>query len=178
MEDKELEVQESVSVQTETVTSVEKEKETKLDDLPRIEELRKSEKEVSARPEVEGVTQVEKKKQVEDRFFTKKKDQKQVLMKKRLKIVTSVYVSVVALMLAFVGVNIATLAILNKQVTTNTNTIQTQQVQVEVLEEANPGIDPSGEIQISLNEPRDYSDDKKELTFLDKLTILFRNLFA
>ena len=51
-----------------------------------------------------------------------------------------------------------------------------EQVKVDVLEEANPGMDPSGEIQISLNEPRDYSDDKKELTFLDKLTILFMHI--
>ena len=33
-------------------------------------------------------------------------------------------------------------------------------------------------IEISLNEPRDYSDDIEELTFLDKMTILFRNIFG
>jgi len=107
----------------------------------------------------------------------KRADQKKALYKKRIKIVTGVYATAVTLLLAFVGVNIATMAMLNKKITTNTETIQTQQQQIEVLEQTPENL-PGGEFQISLNEPRDYSEDKKELTFLDKLTILFRNLFG
>ena len=113
----------------------------------------------------------------EDRMFVKKADQKKALYKKRIKIVTSVYTTAMVLLLAFVGVNIATMASLQKDITTNTQTIQSQQEQIELLEQNTPGAS-TGNYQISLNEPRDYSEDKKELTFLDKLTILFRNLFG
>ena len=175
--EEELEKQQSISVQTEQETSVEKETEKTLEAFPRIEDLRKSEQDVKVKTQIDGVTQVEQKTQTRDMVFKKKSDEKKVYIKKRLKIVTSVYATVVTLLLAFVGVNIATLAILNKSVNTNTETIQSQQAQVEVLEK-NPAGESLGDIQISLNEPRDYSDDKKDLTFLDKITILFRNLFG
>jgi len=82
------------------------------------------------------------------------------------------------LLLGFVISNIATLAILDKSITTNTKTIQSKKDEiVKVLEESEPGTE-IGDFQISLNEPRDYSEDKKELTWLDKITILFRNLFS
>lgn len=165
----------SVGTQTQTVEKVEQEK--KLDDLPRVEDLRKSEKEVKTRTEIEGTTKVEQSTQIQDKVFVKKADQKKALYKKRIKIVTGVYAAALTLLLAFVGVNIATMAMLNKEITTNTETIQTQQQQIEMLEQTNPG-NATGNYQISLNEPRDYSEDKKELTFLDKLTILFRNLFG
>lgn len=176
--EEELEKQESVSIQTETVTSVETDTQKTLETLPRLEDLMKSEKEVKAKAEIQGVTQVEQKTQTQDRVFTKKSDEKKVHLKKRVKILTAVYTTVVVLLLAFVITNIATLAVLNKKINTNTDTIQSTQQQV-LVEQAKPEAGTEiGNYQISLNEPRDYSEDKQELTFLDKLTILFRNLFG
>lgn len=176
MEEEQIQQQtESVGTSTQTIEKVEQA--TKLDDFPRVEDMRNSEKEIKTQTQVEGATAIEKETQTQDRVFVKKSDQKKALYKKRLKIVTVVYANALALLLAFVGVNIATLARLDKKITTNTETIQTQIEQIEVLEQANPNA-PTGNYQISLNEPRDYSEDKKELTFLDKLTILFRNLFG
>lgn len=175
--DEEVEKQESVSIQTETQTSVEQKTQT-LDSFPRIEDLRKSEQEVKVNTEVEGTTQVEQKTQTKDRIFTRKSDEKKVYLKKRLKIVTAVYTTVVALLLGFVVTNVVTLAMLDKSVNTNTDTIQSAQQQVVIEEATNTQGESIGDFQISLNEPRDYSEDKKELTFLDKLTILFRNIFS
>lgn len=175
--EEELEKEESVSVQTETATSVEKETKETLDSFPRIEELRKSEQEVKTRPEIEGVTQIKEETQVKDRVFARKSDERKAQLKKRLKIVTAVYTTVVVALLAFVITNIATLAILDKSVNTNIDTIQSQQTQVTIEEAKTPG-QSLGEYTISLNEPRDYSEDKKELTWLDKITILFRNIFG
>ena len=45
-------------------------------------------------------------------------------------------------------------------------------------ENATSELPTKGEFQRSLNEPREYSEDKKELTWLDKITILFRNIFG
>lgn len=175
--EEELEKQESISIQTETQTSVEQKTQT-LDSFPRIEDLRKSEQEVKINTEVQGTTQVEQRTFVKDRAFTRKSDERKVHLKKRIKIVTVVYTSVVVLLLSFVIANIATLAMLDKSVTTNTKTIQSKKDEiVKVLEETTPG-EEIGNFQISLNEPRDYSEDKKELTWLDKLTIVFRNIFG
>ena len=67
----------------------------------------------------------------------------------------------------------------NRDINSNANTIQSQSQQIDIYEGLNtPDADPTGTIEISLNEPRDYSDDTKELTFFDKLTILFRNIFS
>lgn len=170
MEDEQIQQQSNAGIETEVITRTERE--TKLDNLPRVEE-----KEIRTNTEIEGATKVEQATQLQDRVFVRKADQKKALYKKRIKIVTTVYTTAVILLLAFVGVNIATLTTLNKDITTNTETIQSQVEQIEVLEQANPTA-PSGEYQISLNEPRDYSEDKKELTWLDKFTILFRNLFS
>ena len=175
--EEELEKTESVSVQTETETSVEQAQPT-LSSLPSLEELKKSEQQVQTQTEIDGVTQVEQKTQTQDRIFTKKKDERKVYLKKRLKIATAVYATVVVLLLGFVITNIATLAILNKNITTNTDTIQTEQTQILIEESKAPTGEQLGEYQISLNEPRDYSEDKKELTWLDKITILFRNIFS
>lgn len=176
--DEELQPEKETETQTQTITSVERE--TKLDSLPSLEDMLKSEKEVSVKQEIKGVTQVENQTQAEDRVFSKKKDKRQALVKTRLKVLTGVYVAVVSLLFAFVGVNVATLAALNKDITSNTNTIQAESYIAESLATSAPEqTEPTGEpIEISLNEPRDYSDDKKELTFLDKLTILFRNIFG
>lgn len=176
--EEEKEIQESVSVQTETVTSVQEETKQTLENFPRIEDLRKSEQEVKLNTQVEGTTQVEQKTQTKDKVFTRKSDERKIHLKKRLKIVTAVYTSVVVLLLGFVIANIATLAVLDKSISKNTKTIQSQKDEiVKVLEESNPG-EELANFEISLNEPRDYSEDKKELTWLDKITILFRNLFG
>lgn len=174
--DEELQKQESVELQTETVQGVEK---ATPDVLPSLEDFAKSEQEVKVNAEIEGVSQVEQKTQSEDRFFTKKSDEKKVYMKKRFKILTAVYTSIVTLMLSFVIANVATMAILNKEITTNTKTMQSQKDQiVEVVEQGPEGTAGNEFIQINLNQPRDYSEDKKELTFLDKITILFNNIFS
>ena len=170
--------QERVSIQTETQTSVETEVQSTPDSLPRIEDLRKSEQDVQVNTEIQGVTQVEQRTQSKDRVFARKSDEKKVYLKKRLKIVTAVYTAVVAMLLGFVIANVVTLSQLNKDINSNTKTIKSQSQQIEkVLEEKTHG-EELGDFQISLNEPRDYSEDKKELTWLDKITIVFRNLFG
>ena len=68
----ELEQVESVSIQTETQTSVENEQKQTLDSLPRIEDLRKSEKEVNKAKEIEGVSEVDKATKPQDRIFVRK----------------------------------------------------------------------------------------------------------
>ena len=105
MEKEEFEAQESSSIQTETITNVETK--SAFDSLPRIEDLRKSEQDVKINTQVEGTTQVEQKTQVKDRFFTRKTDEKKVYYKKRIKILTAVYTSVVVLLLGFVISNVA-----------------------------------------------------------------------
>ena len=165
-------------VNTETIANVKTESETTFDDLPRLEDLLKSEKEIKPSSKIEGVTEVARNSLLQDKPFEQKQDKKKFQVKKRVKIVAGVYASVVALLLAFVGINAVTLTMLNKEINTNTNTIQAQNEVVTYLENSTTIQDPSSIIEISLNEPRDYSDDKKELTFLDKLTILFRNIFA
>ena len=176
--EEELQKQESASVQTEQVTSVKQETNQTLESLPRIEDLRKSEQDVKVNTQVQGTTQVEQQTQAKDRVFTRKSDEKKVYFKKRLKIVTAVYTTVVALLLAFAITNTVTLARLDKTITTNTQTIQEDNKALTDPEEEIVEGENVGNFQISLNEPRDYSEDKQELTFLDKLTILFRNIFS
>ncbi len=174
--DENQEIQQS-NVQVETKTETMTDQEIKVEEMPSLEDLQKSEKEVGAIQKTKK--EVAKKPLMlgEDRVFARKSDEKKAHVKKRLKIVTAVYSTVVALLLGFVITNIATLAIMNKQITTNTKTIQSNQQQIELLEE---GLTPTEKEQlpISLNEPRDYSEDKQELTFLDKVTIIFRNIFG
>ena len=174
----EFERKESVSIQTETLTSVNEETRQTLDSFPRIEEIRKSEQDVKVKTEIEGTTQVKRETQVKDRVFTRKIDEKKVHIKKRVKILTAVYTTVVTLLLAFIISNLATYAILDEACNKNAETIKSKGALIEkTIEESSNG-QVVGEIQISLNEPRDYSEDKKELTWLDKITILFRNLFG
>ncbi len=174
--EEELEREESISVQTETQTSVENKTQT-LDSFPRIEDLRKSEQEVKVNTQIEGVTQVEQKTQPKDKVFKRKSDERKVFFKKRLKIVTLVYTTVVALLLGFAITNTVVLARLDKKINTKTETISREIDDLGKVEDVAKG-ESLGDFQISLNEPRDYSEDKKELTFLDKLTILFRNIFG
>jgi len=175
--DQELEKQ--TQTLTATETEVKADFSSGLEDLPRIEELLKSEKEIKTEKKLEGLTAVEQQTSAADLAFARAEDTKKVKVKRRLKIVTGVYSIVVSLLLAFVGVNLVTLVGLNKDINSNTETINSKIDQVEIFEGQTPSTtDPTGEFTISLNEPRDYSNDTKELTFFDKITILFRNLFG
>jgi len=89
-----------------------------------------------------------------------------------------VLISTITLLLAFVGVSVFTLASLHKDINTNIETIQTQQEELTALKESVNPNDPLKNFEITLNPPRDYDDDKKELTILDKLTIIFRSIFS
>ena len=179
MEELEPKLQAETSTTTETITEPVVEK-TRLTDLPSLEDFYKSEQEVdTSTPEIKGLKRVEPNLATENMTFKRKEDEKKTFLKKRLKLVTAVYIGVLTLLLGFVCINIATLAILNRDINSNTATIQAESGKVEIYE--NNAIDPEaplGTIEISLNEPRDYGDDKKELTFLDKVTILFRNIFG
>lgn len=176
--EEELKPEMQQEVNTQTISSETKKEEPALDNLPRLEDLLKSEKEIQPTKKLEGVTEVEKTTFFEQNPFAKKEDKKAPLLKKRVKIVTGVFVSVITLLLAFVGVSTFTLASLHKQINSNTETIQSQQEVLTNLENTVKPGEPVIPFEITLNEPRDYSDDKKELTILDKLTIMFRSLFG
>lgn len=166
--------------QTETVTAVEQEqkKELKLDDFPRLEDLIKSEQEIKPEIKLQGLKSAEPNTQLEDRPFALKKDEKKKFIKKRLKLVTGVYIAIATLLLGFVGVNIATLAVLNKKIDNNVKTISEETIRIEENNTSLPDNPLTGTIEIALNQPRDYNDDNHSLTLLDKLTILFRSLFG
>lgn len=172
-EELQKESQNEIMVKTETSQQTE----SGLESLPRLEDLLKSEKAVKTSTEIKGVQNVEQEVVIENRTFAREADKKKVLMRKRLKIVTSVYATIVALLLTFVGVNLATLVMLNKDID---NCVNTKQIEQARLSEKNKNVStPSGEeITITLNNPRDYSDDEKDLSFFDKLTIVFKNLFG
>ncbi len=168
-----------------TETAVENEQEIRsnslLDDLPDVNTLLKSEQEIKSNltPNLKGLKQADSLTGSENKEFTKKSDQKKALIKKRVKVLTGVYIAVATLLFAFVGVNLVTLALLNRDINSNANTIDSQTTAVTIYESQQETSEPTGEdITITLNEPRDYSDDEQELSFLDKLTILFRNIFG
>ncbi len=176
MEDLEREVESTTAIATET-PEVETQEVTHLEDLPRLEDLLKTEQEIEKAPELKGLKEVEETPTAIDKPFAMKKDQQKAFAKRRLKLVTVIYSIVACLLLAFTCVNVATMISLNRDINTNTNTINVESARLE--EHLNPPPAEEGaEIFVSLNEPRDYSDDKVEITFLDKLTILFRNLFG
>ncbi len=174
----ELEQEKESKTNTEVVNNVEK-SET-LEDLPRLEDLLKSEQEINEQKqakELRGLTQVEPEFNQENLTFRRKEDEKKTILKKRAKIVTAVYTTVLALLFILVGVNIVTQAILSKDIRSNTKTIQSQTERIATIETEEELV-PTGEgYTISLTTPRDYSDDKKDLTLMDKLTIIFGNLF-
>lgn len=162
-----------------TESGVEKKNETRLDDLPRLEDLLKSETDVKPVQELKGLKKVENNTIEENKTFKSKEDEKKTVVKRRVKLLTGVYIAVVALLLGFVGINIATLTMMNRDINNNANTIQSQSQQIDIYEELSPDIgDPSSTIEVSVNPPRDYGDDDQELTFFDKMTILFRNIFG
>lgn len=169
----------SANTITENEPEVKQTPETRLDDLPRWEDLLKSEQELRPAPELKGLKKVENDTIEEDKTFTKKQDEKNILVRRRVKILTSIYIAVASLLLTFVGVNAVTLTMFSRDINSNANTIQSKSEQVEFGENRidTPQM-PSDSIEVSLNPPRDYGDDSRELTFFDKLTILFRNIFG
>ena len=174
--EKEYSVNNSTAVEAQTSSNVEQT--TKLDDLPRIEDLMKSEKEVKTSNKIEGLEKAQEIVEIEDKVFAKKVDEKRAYLKKRVKIVASVYATVVAILLAFVGINVATLVSMSNTISDNQTIITENQQAIDNLADLGTETPVGADITVSLNEPRDYSDDTKELTFFDKISILFRNLFG
>lgn len=167
------------SQQTETIT--EQKTQQSLSDLPRLEDMLKSEKEVKANTEIKGFESATTENFAQDKTFARKKDEKKVYLKRRVKIVTSVYLVIVTLLLTFAGVNLATIA--TQGGSGHTNDIAITQLAGDVEDskqaaEENLQQSAAAPFTISLNEPRDYADDYKDLTFFDKFTILFRNIFG
>ncbi|MCQ2565057.1 MAG: hypothetical protein MJ152_04300 [Clostridia bacterium] len=177
MEDMEREVETSTAIATET-PEVETQEVTHLEDLPRLEDLLKTEQEIEKAPELKGLKEVQDAPVEQDKPFEMKKDQQKAFAKRRLKLVTVIYSIVACLLLAFTCVNVATMISLNRDINKNTETINLEMGKLEDNLNPPPAPEKGTEIFVSLNEPRDYSDDKVEITFLDKLTILFRNLFG
>lgn len=175
-------MEEEKQLKTETTTAIEQETkpDIRLDDLPRLEDLIKSEQEIKSENKLQGLTDAEANQSIEDRPFARKEDEHKKFVKKRLKLVTGVYIAIATLLLAFVGVNIGTMVALNKKIDDNVKTIQAESTVLPVVRDADtPDAEITGEgISITLNQPRDYNDDKQSLNILDKLTILFRSLFS
>ena len=148
-------------------------------DLPKLEDLLKSENEVTpiVTPKIEGLKQVDVGGQTVEKTFQRKADEKKSFVKRRLKIITGVYACVCALLFGFVVANTATLSNLGKTSATNTQQIQSGSTYMQGKEEA---VDEAlkNKIEVSVNTPRDYGSDETELTFFDKMTILFRSLFG
>ena len=177
--EEELKPELETQVNTQTIASEQKKEEISLDNFPRLEDLLKSEKTVKQSQKLEGVVEVEKTTFFEKVPFTKKEDKRAPLFKKRIKIVSTVLVSTITLLLAFVGVSTFTLIKQQKAVSANTETInKVLKPELEKLQNSVNANNPSGSFEITLNPPRNYDDDKKELTILDKLTIIFRSIFS
>ena len=178
MEELEQELNTNTNIGVEAQTSSNIQTNSQLEDLPRLEDLLKSEKEVKVEQTIEGLEKVEPTTQEEDKTFSRKEDEKKVYIKKRVKILTAVYVAVATLLLTFTGINIATLVGMGNTHDNNRETIIENASDIENAEKYYQATTPTGEeIKVTLNEPRDYSDDTKELTFFDKISILFRNIF-
>ncbi len=175
----ELETEKETSANTVLENESAVKNETRLGDTLRLEDLLKSENEVKPLPELKGLKKVENNALEENKTFKSKEDEKKSIVRKRVKLVTGIYISIVALLLCFVGINIATLTMMNRDINNNANTIQSQSQQVDFYENrTDPITDPTDSITVSLNPPRDYGDDTQELTFFDKMTNLFRNIFG
>jgi len=177
MEELEKELQPSAEAQTNTQTvNTEQTQSVQNISMPNIEQLRQNEMQFKTKTQLQGVTQVEDEFAQETREFTKKQDKAKQKAGVRSKVIKGVYFSVLGLLLTLVGVNAITLAVLSNSINTNKDTIKSKQDTIAeyVLNEG----DIPDPLPITLNEPRDYNDDKKELTFWDKVTILFRNIFS
>lgn len=178
MELEELELERKSTTITQTSQLSEQEVKPKLSDLPRLEDLLKSEKEI-VKPELKGLKRIEDEKLTENKTFTRKADEKKQFAKRRVKTIGVIYSVCLVFLLGFAIFNLATLVGLQNDYITNANTIQNRSDQVSVWEEnaTDPSL-PSESAAIALNLPRDYADDKQELTFFDRVAILFKNLFG
>lgn len=175
MEEQELQKNSNIALENEIKTE---NTQKNLGSLPRYEDMLLTEKQVKPKQEISGLTQAKTTTKTQDKEFAKKQDLTKINAKRRIKIVTGVYSVVASLLAIFAIVNVVTLVILNKQVTTNLETIQTKQSQVEQIE--NVEIPSAGE-EINLilgTPPRDYDNDNKELSFWDKVSILFKSIFG
>ena len=165
--------------QPEVKTETETKNETRFDDMPRLEDLLKSENEVAPiqAPTLKGLKQVDEGSQTIDKTFTRKEDEKRAFVKRRVKILTTVYVIVFVLMLGLVFANTATLSVLGRNSTTATQQVEAGSVYMQ-SHNSNLSEDELAPIDVAVNTPRDYGDEDTELTFFDRLTILFRSLFG
>lgn len=165
------------NIQVEEQTSLKQE--SKLNTFSNLEEMRKSETEVKTFTNNDTKIDTKTSPLAKDKVFARKEDKKKALYKRRAKILTTVYASVCAMLLAFVGINIATMVKMSTQMQTNTETITRKETELAELKEIVVENEATnGGFYISLNEPRDYSDDVKQLTFWDKVTIVFKNIFG
>lgn len=174
----EQELKQNLNTLTESEITANEVVQKNLESLPRLEDLLKSEKQLNTKQEIKGLTQAKTATTTQDKAFAQKKDEKQANLKRRLKTVTGVYAVVAGLLAVFAIVNVVTLAVLNKQLTTNLETIQTKQQQVENVKIEDETIADSDLNIILGTPPRDYDDDDVELSFWDKVSILFKNLFG
>ncbi len=169
--------EENLQPEVTTETKVEQKTEESYENMPKLEDLLKSEQELKTSTELKGLKQVDDETVTEYKTFTRKSDEKKALVKKRLKILTGVYVAVLSLLLLFVGANAITLINTTRDVNSYTTTIRHEEGVVQGLEQGSNNVGtPVYDVQ--LNEPRDYNDDTRGLSFMDKLIILFRNLFG
>lgn len=177
MEDFERELESRT--QTGIMTETNQETEINLGSSFNFEEMLKSEKEVKQETTLNNLKKAEQTELVSDRVFAQPGETRRTLVKRRLKLITGMYVGVLTLLLVFTGVNLGTLVAMKKEISNNTQTLEKQQVALEYEKKnAEDIVDANEEINIMLNLPKDYSEDEKELTFLDKLTIMFKHLFG
>lgn len=172
-----MDLKEEREVSTHTSIEPEIKTDSRLNDLPRLQDMMKSEQEVARAPVLDGLSDVEQKVSTEDRQFTRKADEKKAFYVKRFKTLTFVYCAVAVLMLTLIGFNVATLTMLNRDKNSLTRTTEEYSRQIALIED-NTSPEESVPLEIKLNEPRDYNDDEKELTFMDRLTILFKSIFG
>ncbi len=173
--------QTSANTQTEVKRDVQidPKTETRFDDLPNLEDLLKSEKDIKTDIDStpQGLQQVKQNEKPVDKIFTRKEDEKRAFVKHRVKLFTVVYSIVCVLLLGLIGVNTATLISKNRDINSQTYTMQQGNTYL-----ANQNNDTAEENvldgYITLNTPRDYGDDENGLTFFDRITILFKSLFG
>lgn len=177
MEDFELEKEAIADTQ---ILEPETQEKIRFEDLPSWDALLKSEKEVATpKQDLKGLESVKADVNVENETFARKKDEKKSIVRRKVKLVSAVYMAVVALLFVFLCANAVTLIALSKDISKNTDTINYEQKEIAYkIENAEQAITPTDELFITLNEPRDYDDDKQKLSFLDKMTILFKNIFG
>lgn len=174
----ELQSEKESEALTQTIEREETTEKQSLNPFLHIDDMLKSEQELNTMTQMQGLVQVENNSILEDKPFMHKKDEKKAFIKKRIKVIAGVYIAVLTMLLTFVGINAVTLILLNKDITSNKETINVESERVEMARQQAEEQASGEEIQIVLNEPRDYQDDNIELSVLDKISIIFKNLFG